>query len=443
MGSSSSKAKKIPEYKYQHHRYRLATDGFIHSMDKLLDQVIPDIVIEICYQFFICENIMFQVEITERKCTRSELYSGPREYNSKQDLLRLRHFYNNYLCASLFNPCTVSGHPDLNEFSTSEWRYNDIDGTLDIAGAYLKIYRDGTVDMVDYVPSDKGGEQRVFNIIRYPQFSSSGCDIISLESRCNPGKFLAVNDKLYVYTHDMNKENYHHQQIKTIMEKGLKDDTIYIQQGDNYVGISKVNPIQVIISKNLDDIDGEWIKEKHSDHDNMYKFRNTVTGKYLRTTAVKTTNSHGQYNINCGGIGGKDCIFEIKRNDDGHVSIKGNMSNHHWEAEKVLCIYKGKQRDHISLTNMVRKCPKCGVFCYKNYNAIQVWHHRSLGGCGYHFCWLCGGDWNDHGAVTGGYYECYNYNMNVFRNKKQKGQEPGMPKNALFNIVNKINTLQE
>jgi len=29
--------------------------------------------------------------------------------------------------------------------------------------------------------------------------------------------------------------------------------------------------------------------------------------------------------------------------------------------------------------------------------------------CKFEFCWICMGDWNDHGANTGGYYKCNKY----------------------------------
>ena len=34
---------------------------------------------------------------------------------------------------------------------------------------------------------------------------------------------------------------------------------------------------------------------------------------------------------------------------------------------------------------------------------------KATGGCGHEFCWLCLGDWKDHGAATGGYYNCNKY----------------------------------
>ena len=32
--------------------------------------------------------------------------------------------------------------------------------------------------------------------------------------------------------------------------------------------------------------------------------------------------------------------------------------------------------------------------------------------CGHHFCWICLGNWSEHGSATGGYYQC-----NVYQNK--------------------------
>jgi ariadne-1 len=30
--------------------------------------------------------------------------------------------------------------------------------------------------------------------------------------------------------------------------------------------------------------------------------------------------------------------------------------------------------------------------------------------CKYEFCWICTNDWKEHGANTGGYYNCNKYN---------------------------------
>lgn len=35
---------------------------------------------------------------------------------------------------------------------------------------------------------------------------------------------------------------------------------------------------------------------------------------------------------------------------------------------------------------------------------------KDSGGCGFDFCWMCMGDWKEHGSQTGGYYQCNKYN---------------------------------
>jgi len=34
---------------------------------------------------------------------------------------------------------------------------------------------------------------------------------------------------------------------------------------------------------------------------------------------------------------------------------------------------------------------------------------KDQGGCGNHWCWMCGGDWATHGSHTGGYFSCNKY----------------------------------
>jgi len=34
---------------------------------------------------------------------------------------------------------------------------------------------------------------------------------------------------------------------------------------------------------------------------------------------------------------------------------------------------------------------------------------KNSGGCGFEFCWLCRGNWAEHGRHTGGYYSCNKY----------------------------------
>ena len=53
-----------------------------------------------------------------------------------------------------------------------------------------------------------------------------------------------------------------------------------------------------------------------------------------------------------------------------------------------------------------KKCPKCRKPIEKNQGCNHMTCHKNVGGCGHEFCWLCMGDWKDHGQETGGYYRC-------------------------------------
>lgn len=52
-----------------------------------------------------------------------------------------------------------------------------------------------------------------------------------------------------------------------------------------------------------------------------------------------------------------------------------------------------------------KRCPKCNVHIEKN----QGCNHMTCRNCRYDFCWLCKGDWSEHGSETGGYYKCNKY----------------------------------
>lgn len=52
-----------------------------------------------------------------------------------------------------------------------------------------------------------------------------------------------------------------------------------------------------------------------------------------------------------------------------------------------------------------KPCPRCSSRIEKN----QGCNHMACQQCKFEFCWICLGNWADHGANTGGYYKCNKY----------------------------------
>jgi len=61
-----------------------------------------------------------------------------------------------------------------------------------------------------------------------------------------------------------------------------------------------------------------------------------------------------------------------------------------------------------------KKCPNCSTHIEKN----QGCNHMHCNMCKYDFCWICLGKWADHGANTGGFYQCNKYDPSTSKKKE-------------------------
>jgi len=58
-----------------------------------------------------------------------------------------------------------------------------------------------------------------------------------------------------------------------------------------------------------------------------------------------------------------------------------------------------------------KQCPQCKINIEKNQGCM----HMTCRNCGHHFCWLCLGDWKQHGTETGGFYNCNKFKEDEVR----------------------------
>jgi len=80
---------------------------------------------------------------------------------------------------------------------------------------------------------------------------------------------------------------------------------------------------------------------------------------------------------------------------------------------KELATWQEKCRNESETANWIlantKPCPKCSNRIEKN----QGCNHMTCRSCQHHFCWICMGDWSEHGANTGGYYKCNKFDPNA------------------------------
>eukprot|EP00635_Sarcinochrysidales_sp_CCMP3193_P011834 CAMPEP_0118905578 /NCGR_PEP_ID=MMETSP1166-20130328/9514_1 /TAXON_ID=1104430 /ORGANISM="Chrysoreinhardia sp, Strain CCMP3193" /LENGTH=655 /DNA_ID=CAMNT_0006844849 /DNA_START=310 /DNA_END=2277 /DNA_ORIENTATION=+ len=102
--------------------------------------------------------------------------------------------------------------------------------------------------------------------------------------------------------------------------------------------------------------------------------------------------------VKCG-PGGCGSAFCMKCGDEAHQPA----------SCELLRLWQEKCQNESETANWIlantKRCPKCQTRIEKN----QGCNHMSCSQCKHEFCWMCMGDWSEHGASTGGYYKCNKY----------------------------------
>jgi len=121
--------------------------------------------------------------------------------------------------------------------------------------------------------------------------------------------------------------------------------------------------------------------------------------------------------VHCTGVDGA-CgkFFCTGCNEDGHRPAPCAT------AEK----WRGKE-DELNQQYIyanTRACPRCKIRIEKNDGCMHMTCKRKYGGCGHNFCWLCKGDWSEHGAATivPGDGRTYHYSCNIYVQSQAAGK---------------------
>jgi len=119
---------------------------------------------------------------------------------------------------------------------------------------------------------------------------------------------------------------------------------------------------------------------------------------------------------------GKNCNKAVKYDGGGQKDIVCECG-HRWcfnccnEAHQpcpchLVSAWTKKNKSDSENTDWIvantKICPKCKVHIEKN----QGCNHMTCRNCKHEFCWLCGGDWKQHGSNTGGFYTCNTFEKN-------------------------------
>jgi len=123
--------------------------------------------------------------------------------------------------------------------------------------------------------------------------------------------------------------------------------------------------------------------------------------------AVLSTDANGSSNLQYT----DSTIIATCDDCDTSFCLKCGEEPHSPLACKYLSRWHEKCRNESETANWIlantKACRRCGSRIEKN----QGCNHMTCQQCKHEFCWICMGDWVDHGATTGGYYRCNKFDQ--------------------------------
>jgi ariadne-1 len=126
-------------------------------------------------------------------------------------------------------------------------------------------------------------------------------------------------------------------------------------------------------------------------------------------TLVKTDKLVKNLRCNCGNY------FCFSCKDEAHRPLSCEIFNK-WSA---LTGGTNSKLNDLWIMKNTKKCPKCKVDIEKNAGCM----HMTCRHCKYEWCWICSGDWKQHGSATGGFYACNRYVEDSNANKSDETKE--------------------
>jgi len=141
--------------------------------------------------------------------------------------------------------------------------------------------------------------------------------------------------------------------------------------------------------------------------------------KYFFTKSYIDTNKQYTYcpNSKCGsavkysGYGKPTDVVECSCGK--RFCFACGRENHNPVLCEQLDAWIKKNESEDESLKLVKLLSKPCFHCKRMTERIDGCNHMNCrkdhGGCGNHWCWMCGGDWATHGSQTGGYFSCNKY----------------------------------